>query len=317
MGRYNCILVDSLNLLHRLKEKDEQSSILSSKQVYKNLAARYIETIREITTTYLAENGEVYLLFDNPTSRLDLQKSFYFASRKHVYPKYKEQRARESKEFYNTLDLIRYYYLTNLPSYICIQVQNLEADDLVKPVLTTYCTPEMKILLITNDYDWTRYISPAVDWMPHLGAEPETAQMFIEKMGFNPTESSVITYKSLFGDPADNIPNILPKNAKTYAEFLDFLRRPESSNPEFLIDLSRNSAAVASSLILQAVKDKERQYRINIQLTSTIPVSEKHLRAVTCKGRNSSVITEAVEIAVGLKKEKKEFVFGQLKRPKN
>lgn len=315
--RYDSILLDTMNLLYRLKEKNEQSSVLSSKHVYRDLAAKYIETVRSLTDHYLAEGGTFYLLFDNPTSRLDLQKSFYFASRKHIYPKYKEQRARESKEFYNTLDLIRYYYLTSKPTYVCIQVQNLEADDLVKPVLTTYCMPRSKSLLVTNDYDWTRYLSETVDWMPNLGTEPETVANFTEKMGFMPTENSVIIYKSLFGDPADNIPHIITKNNKTYPEFLELLKATPRLTPDALIDKSYSSEAVANSAILKAVKDNERQYRINIQLTSTIPVSAKHLQAVTCRGRDSAVITEAVEVAVGLRTEKKEFVFGNIKSPKS
>ena len=314
--RYDAILLDCMNLLYKLKEVNEKASILSSKYVYRGLAAKYIETIKGFADNYLAEKGTIYLLFDNPTSRLDLQKSFYFASRKHIYPKYKEQRAKESKEFYNTLDLVRYYYLTNTTEYACIQVQNLEADDLVKPVLTTYCLAPKRALLVTNDYDWTRYLSDRVDWMPNLGAEPESISAFTEKMGFVPTENSVIMYKSLFGDPADNIPHILTKNNKTYAEFLGILRDSPQMNPEALIDRSCNTANTDSSLILKAVRTSERQYRINIQLTSTIPVSEKHLKAVTSRGRNSKVITEAVEIALGLRKEKKEFVFGNIKSPK-
>lgn len=315
--KYDMILIDTMSLLYKLREKSEKASILSSKYVFKNLAKKYIEKITELHDQYLVEGGSIALLFDNPTSRLDLQKSFYFASRKHAYPKYKEQRAKESKEFYNTLDLIRYYYLTNTSEYACIQVQNLEADDLVKPVLANYCTPEMHMLMVTNDYDWTRYLAQNVDWMPNLDATPENIAAFTEKMGFMPTENSVIMYKSLFGDPADNIPHILTKNNKTYVEFLDMLRDAPSLNPETLIDRSHNTEATEKSPILKAVKANERQYRINIQLTSTIPVSAQHLKSVTSRGRNSKVITEAVEVALGLRKEKKEFVFGNLKGPKD
>lgn len=315
--RYNAILVDALNLLHRLRDKNEQVSVLSSKYVFRDLAAKYIQTIRNLVDQYLEENGNIYLLFDNPTSRLDLQKSFYYASRKHIYPKYKEQRAKEAKEFYNTLDLIRYYFLTNLPKYVCIQVQNLEADDLVKPVLSTYCTKETHALLVTNDYDWTRYLSSNVDWLPHITGEPETISKFAETMGFMPTENSVIIYKSLFGDPADNIPHILTKNNTTYSEFLEFLKISPNRTPDSLIDLSYNDQSSEKSAILKAIRNNERQYRINIQLTATIPVSEKHLKYVTCYGRNSSVVTEAVEIAIGLRKEKREFVFGNIRSPKN
>ena len=311
--KYDAILVDTLNLLHKLRDTEDHASVISSKFVYRDLVARYIETIKSLTEQYLTEDGLVYLLFDNPTSRLDLQKAFYFASRKHIYPKYKEQRARESKEFYNSLDLIRYYFLTNIAKYVCIQVQNLEADDLVKPVLTNYCTPSTRVLMVTNDYDWTRYLSTTVDWLPHITAAPESVNNFVETMGFMPTENSIIIYKSLFGDPSDNIPHIIVKNTDTYAEFVDFIKLTPDRAPDSLIDLSRSNAAIETSKILQAIREKERQYRINIQLTSTIPISEKHLHAVTCYGRNSSVIVDAIETAVGIRKEKREFVFGNIK----
>lgn len=314
--RYDNILIDTLNTLYKLREGHEHPSILSSKYVYRDLAAKYIKTIKDLKDKYLTDTGTIYLLFDNPTSRLDLQKSFYFASRKHIYPKYKEQRAKESREFYNTLDLIRYYYLTNVDSYICIQVQNLEADDLVKPVLTTYCSSAHN-LLVTNDYDWTRYLSDTVDWLPSLASEPELIKNFIEKMGFLPTETSIIIYKSLFGDPSDNIPHIIPKNSKTYSEFLEIVREGSIRNPEDLIDKGRCMPKDLFSSVLDAVRNNEKQYKINIQLTSTIPISEKHLRAVSCKGRNSAIITEAIEVALKLREEKKEFVFGKIRNCQN
>jgi hypothetical protein len=99
-------------------------------------------------------------------------------------------------------------------------------------------------------------------------------------------------------------------------EFLELIRATPTLRPETLIEQGYNTATMEESSILKAVRTNERQYRINIQLTSTIPVSDKHIKAVTCRGRNSGVITEAVEVALGLRKEKKEFVFGNIKSPK-
>lgn len=316
--KYSAILVDTMNCMHRIKALNvaEPAVLVSNKYIYKSLVANFIERMRALESAYLEDGGKLYLLFDNPTSRFDLQKSFYFAQRKHLYPKYKEQRAKESKEFYNSLDLIRYYYLTNLPKYVCIQVQNLEADDLVKPVIKEYCKDDDRILMVTNDYDWTRYLALNVDWLPETNNPPQTVQDFINKKGFYPTEQSVIAYKSIFGDPADNIPQIITENAANMTEFVELYRANTFLDPESLISFSCQAEMVKRYKIIKAIRENEKQFRINIQLTATIPVSRKHLEAVTCKGRNATIVTESIETVIGLRTAKKEFVFGQLKKPK-
>lgn len=301
-----------MNTLHRQKDLTERPSAINTKLVYKQLIINFIERVQALEREYLSENGKIYLLFDNPTSRFDLQKSFYYAQRKHIYPKYKEQRAREAKEFYNSLDLIRYYYLTNQSKYISIQVKNVEADDLVKPVLENYCKG-LSALLITNDYDWTRYLSSNVDWLPDYYQPPQTTQDFINKKGFFPTEQSVIAYKSIFGDPADNIPHLVTENANTLSEFTELYRNDAYLDPSQLVALSCNAAGAEKYKILKAIRENDRQYRINIQLTSTIPIGEEHLKAVTCPGRDAKIITESIEVVLGLKKQVKEFVFGNVK----
>ena len=67
--KYDMILIDTMSLLYKLREKSEKASILSSKYVFKNLAKKYIEKITELHDQYLVEGGSIALLFDNPTSR--------------------------------------------------------------------------------------------------------------------------------------------------------------------------------------------------------------------------------------------------------
>lgn len=301
-----------MNMLHRQKDTAELPIAVNTKLIYKQLVVRFIEKIQALEEEYLSSDGLIYLLFDNPTSRFDLQKSFYYAQRKQIYSKYKEQRAREAKEFYNSLDLIRYYYLTNKKKYVSIQVKNVEADDLVKPVLDNYCKG-LSVLMVTNDYDWTRYLSSDVDWLPDYYQPPQTTQDFINKKGFFPTEQSVIAYKSIFGDPADNIPHLSTENVNTLFEFVELYKSNARMPPENLITMSCNSALVEKYKILKAIRDNDRQYRINIQLTSTIPIGVEHLKAVTCYGREAKIITESVEVVLGMKKRTKEFVFGNVK----
>lgn len=312
--KYSQLLIDTMNLLHKSKNENDKASFVKDRKLYKNLVVKFIETINFLETEYLVDGGSIYLLFDNPTSRFDLQKSFYYAQRKHIYPKYKEQRAKETKEFYNSFDLIRYYYLIQDPKFISIQIPNVEADDLVKPVLDLYCS-NTPTLLVSNDYDWTRYLSQSVDWLPNLGEAPKTVQDFINEKGFYPTEQSIIAYKSIFGDPADNIPKVINENSKTLAEFLELYRTDPQMPAENLVYLGCSAEQVSKYSILEAIKKEENQFKINLQLTSTIPITPKHVQAVTCKGRKATILIDAVEVVLGIKKNEKEFVFGGIRRP--
>lgn len=310
--KYDAILIDALNLLHRLKDQKSDPSLVSSKYVYKNLVIRYITFVTSLQEQYLADGGTVYFLLDHSPNKHDYSKTYRNIGRKAISSKYKEGRAKESKEFYNSFDLIKYYYLANRPHYRTIQAQHLEADDLVKPVLEHYVKRGERSLLVTNDYDWTRYISEQVDWLPSLRDAPATVQDFIDDKGYKPTEESVTLYKAVFGDRSDGIDHLATENQANVAEMKELLAK----NPtrQDFIGASHQSTRLKESEIFKAIHDNENQFRINLQLIDAIEVPENLLRSITCIGRNSQVVIDAVETAIGLRKEEeREFVFGNIK----
>jgi hypothetical protein len=314
---YSILLVDSLNLLHKLHEDAEAAALVSSKYIFKKLAAKYITTLRTLQEQYLTAGGRIYILFDQAPSKHDTKKTFKHAGagRKAVYFKYKDKRVKESKEFYNTLDLLKYYYLAGPVEYSCIQIQGLEADDLVKPVIENLLGPEDRALMVTNDSDWTRYLSPTVDWLPKLGQPPATALEFELDKNYYPSEGNVVAYKVLFGDSADGVPHILTKTQAHLEEFTNLAASIDLSIVD-LLDKARNLNAetLKKSPILSALREQERQAIINLQLVSAVPVKASHLNAAICHGRNSTVVIKAVESAIGLRASKREFVFGNIRQ---
>ena len=66
--------------------------------------------------------------------------------------------------------------------------------------------------------------------------------------------------------------------------------------------------------MLKELKDLERQYRINVQLTDSIPVAEQHLEHMTAKGRDSKELRLIIERAIGLRSSQKTYEFGNVKR---
>ena len=310
MQRYDNIIIDVANYAYRVfNHKKDKPSTVSKKQVYKQAVCNFIQAVEELKRLYLHSDGTIYLLFDNPTSRIDLQSTFYFADRKQAYAKYKSDRAKEPKEFYNSLNLLKYYYMTAEACYRTVQITRLEADDLVEPVLRLYCKGETA-LLVTNDLDWARYINENVHWLP--GSMPETPADIEARLGFKLTEQNLVAYKALFGDPSDNIPSVAPESMK--ASFASLVSEFKAADELPL--MACNDELVERFPVLARIRLNEKQYRINLQLVNAIPVADRHIEAVCTTGRASEIAMRAVQEAIGLVQPKNTFVFGNIRRPR-
>lgn len=311
--QFDAIMLDTMNIAHRLKHKSNQKAEkVGDRKVYRDLAREYIELVYSLADRFLRPGGEVYLLFDNPTSRIGLQKTFYNVDRKQVFSEYKSGRKKEPKEFYATLDLIKYYFMTNKPTFFCAQIANLEADDLVKPLLD-YKLRDKLSLMVTNDYDWARYLSNKTLWLKDFYEQPVSPEDFVNILGFYPTEWSIITYKSLFGDPSDGIPQIMRESKANKEYFLQLVKNREHFDPKNLLLFPRKE----NPEFYQTVEDSRQQYLINVQLTSSMPVDESHFKRVLVRGRDSGVVVDSIEKILGMKALSSEkFQFGNVKPPR-
>lgn len=311
MQRYDALIIDVNNFAYKVFDhRKDRPSAVSKKQVYKKAVCNFIQAVDQLVKDYLhSADGQVYLLFDNPTSRIDLQSTFYFADRKQAYAKYKADRAKEPKEFYNSISLLKYYYMVAAPVYHTVQVSRLEADDLVEPVLRLYCK-DKRALLVTNDLDWARYLSHNVHWLPKH--EVEGPEHIEARLGFPLTEQNIVMYKALFGDPADNIPSVAP--AGMSSGFSSLVAAVSSADE--LPRMACNNENVERFPVLAKVRENEKQYRINLQLVNAIPVADKHIQSVFTTGRDSEVAARAVREAIGFSTPEESFVFGNIRRPR-
>ncbi len=307
--KYDALLIDVLNLFHRVSiHKTEASNLVSKKKVYKKSICNFITKVEELVEKYSYHDGDIYLLFDNPTSRIELRSAFMFAGRKEIFPDYKINRAKEPKEFYNSVSLIRYYYLLKESNYKCLQASRLEADDLVKPVLQ-HRLKGKSVLLVSTDLDWAKEISEKVHWYKSWN-EVISPEQLSEKLDFHVTEASLVAYKAIYGDNSDNIPNLLA--ADTFKQFQELSKR--IVDPLNLIDWGNNDMHRKDYPMLIQLKEVERQFRINVQLVASIPVAEQHLKHMTAAGRNSAELRIIVEKAIGMRSSQKNYEFGNVKR---
>ena len=202
-----------------------------------------------------------------------------------------------------------------------LRLDNLEADDLVKPLLSTIDLSE-RTLLVSSDLDWARYIGNTVHQLTSLKDEPKSFRELSTELGFEITENSLVMYKAIFGDPSDNIPALVHKTPENLADFVEVSK--EINYPEQLsllignIDYRRKYSFL-NTIASENGRDKipkSRLYTINVQLVSAIKCSSEIVKANLVEGRNDETLFKSIKEAIGLDVPKQSFVFGNIKRPR-
>lgn len=308
---YKYLIIDANNLGYKVLNRDLDRSLLkiSNKFIYGAFVKNYIETISYLKNKFGSE--EVILLFDNHTSKEELKKAFKLhqgTTRKDIKETYKSNRKKESNEFYESLNFIKYYYMIGDSCYHTAQVFKLEADDLVKPCLDTIVRKD-SALLVTNDMDWARYLSDKIHYLPK--DEPVDEQIFFELHGYVPSEEKIILDKLLFGDSSDNITPVFP-------EIKNSIRKQILNDFDSIFDvILYNSSKEYLKEFTSLIKDRELDIKINYQLLSSIEVTNENFLSHYTTGRNSSTLKNAVlEILYGKDKVETKFEFGGIKVPR-
>ena len=312
--KYDNLVIDCVNFAYRtFSIKNETPLQISKKSVYKTSICNFISSVESLKEKYLNSDGNVYLLFDNYFSRADLRSTYMFADRKKLNEAYKATRKKENKEFYNSINFIRYYYLIGPSCYHTIRIDNLEADDLVEPLFNHIgvMNGSSSALMITTDADWTRYLSEKVDWLPDFKQPPETMMDLSNKLGFKITKRNIILYKTIFGDASDNISGLVPNNEKNREEFKELLGLIDY--PEKLIEMSRGLELRNRYEILKKISSNEKAFLINLQLVSPIACGVDTLKSHLTSGREAYTLYKTVREVIGIDGPQ-GFVFGNIKR---
>lgn len=316
---YEYLIIDSNNLGYRVfKDVTDRKLIkISDKYIYRPFVQNFIYTISFLEKTYNPK--EVILLFDNHTSREELRKSFQipvgFSRREVGGQEYKANRTNETSEFYASLDFIKYYYSINSPKYHTVKITRLEADDLVAPLLKLI-GEDKKVLFVTNDNDWAKYINDHRDYLPNLYEAPRTISEFKKIYKYLPTEEKVVLYKILFGDRSDNIKPVFP-------DFDDDLKiHIVTWFPDTFGFCLNNPHSDKLDPYMKIIKERESQIKTAYQVLSSIPVSIEHLKANYTTGRKAERLLESInsilfENTNSIKERPQIFSFGGLKVPRS
>jgi len=317
MPDYDFLIIDSYNIAHKwfYSHQPQLLASVSNKLIYLSFVKTYMDYIDLLKERFGTTDCIVYNLFDNPLSRQKLKHTVTQYSptriRYELDPGYKANRKKESKEFYNSIQFIKFLFSIKGPNYMTIRIPNLEADDLVKPLISEKCG-EGKTLMVSEDMDWCRFLSPFVHVLSGgVNSQITTIETFAQKYDFPPSEEKIILHKILFGDTSDNIRPVFPEIPKK-------IRHNIVKSCRSITDLYSYSLKEFEDY-KQIFEHHKKDMKIAYQLLSVIPVEEGKLDYYIIKGRQAVRLQEMVDKIFEEFESKKtpaKFSFGKLKCPR-
>ena len=128
--------------------------------------------------------------------------------RKELFAEYKATRSKMPEDL--ACQIERMHEIVNALEMPVFKVSGFEADDLIGTLSLQAEKAEQSVVVLTGDQDLLQLVSPTTSvYMP--ASPPKLPTLFSpekvrEKYGFDPLQ--MIEYKSMRGDPSDNIPGI-------------------------------------------------------------------------------------------------------------
>ena len=135
--------------------------------------------------------------------------------RKDLFPGYKEGRQPTPEDFKPQIPLVKEFL--RLLGYPVLEIEGVEADDLLASLVETVLESGGEVVLLTADKDFLQLLKPGVSILKPVKGISEFENLdqgsFVERFGFNPEH--FVTWLSLTGDSVDNIPGIPGVGEKT------------------------------------------------------------------------------------------------------
>jgi len=240
----NVMIVDALNLAFRWKH--------SGALVFVN---DYISTVDSLAKSYKC--GTIIIAADKGKSwfRMELFPE-YKGNRQKLRDKQTEKEKKEFKHFFEECnELLK--ELEKRKSYIVLQYDNVEADDIAAYVVETRKDYGFnQVWLISSDRDWDLLIEKDVHRFSYVTRKEQTLLTWDNPVSIE----EYLSYKVLVGDAGDNIPGIPqigPKRAteliKQYGSALDlYANLPIDSRYKYIQNLNENADQI---LINQELMD--------------------------------------------------------------
>ncbi len=172
-----------------------------------------------------------------------------------IFKEYKAQRVKQPDELYQQIPLIKEVF--EAMGITVIDKAGFEADDIIGTLATEYYkkSNETTVLILTGDMDALQLVRDRVHVVSFKKGVSETIRYtpdaVKERFGLDPDQ--LIDYKSLRGDPSDNIPGVKGIGEQTATMLLKKFHTVEGIVEALKTDPSSMSPAIAKKILAEDV----------------------------------------------------------------
>lgn len=180
--------------------------------------------------------------------------------RHEAFEAYKAQRTKQPDELYAQIPVIqRAFNLLGIESY---SLDGFEADDLIGTIAMSAVKEDWEVVIVTGDRDAFQLIGPHVSVLTFKKGVSDTV-LYDEaelKKTFGLTPEQFIEYKTLRGDPSDNIPGVKGIGEKGATDLLQRFGSLEgmlraAHDPSSELTPSTRQKLLESEALIPAIRD--------------------------------------------------------------
>lgn len=172
-----------------------------------------------------------------------------------LYTQYKAQRVKQPDELYEQIPMIKEVF--DAMGITVIEKEGFEADDIIGTLATEYYTqsPSTTVLILTGDMDALQLVRDRVNVISFKKGVSETIRYTPEtvRQRFELDPEQLIDYKSLRGDPSDNIPGVKGIGEQTATILLKKFHTVEGILNALNTDPSSVSPSIAKKILAEDV----------------------------------------------------------------
>lgn len=272
MDKYNILIFDTYNLIFKASFIENERTVELEKTKYHvEGIIGFLKAVESYIKKFATDDVIIYWLMDNAKS--SIQKY-----RKSLSEDYKKTRVEQPDWFYKQIDLLELILKNYRDNSFLYRVKFIEADDYTSNIIRDYVKKEDRVLLISEDSDWSRSLADNV----HQYCEGEilTKELFYKKNGYEATYSNICFHKVFYGDKTDNILPTLPtlpsilflQIIKDFNNIHTFILRAKEKNIKYL-----------DSGWVEKIKQQEENLLLNWNLVEAIDLSSIDLKSYQTK----------------------------------
>jgi len=208
------------------------------------------------------------------------------------FPQYKAQRDAPPETFRPQVDLIR--KVVEAFGFPLLQMQGVEADDLIATVATQARAQGWHTAIVTGDRDALQLVSQDITVLYTVKGISELNEL--DEAGveakYGVTPGQYLDYAALRGDTSDNLPGVPGVGEKTAAKLLTEFGTIDS--------LYENLAQVKGAKVVENLREHEPQVRINQEIMQLkkdvdVPVDVTALTPVTLDSAKIQPLFDALQ----------------------